>query len=418
MKRILAVLLGLAIFASLAVAGGKQEATGQKAAKKAEAQPVALTLWTKEGEADGGLQYVKALADAFTKAHPNVTFEVVNKDVEALREDFQTASLAGSPPDLLWTVSDHAGPFTTADLIKPVDGLFNLSQFVGSALDAVKLNGKTWGVPISNGNQLMLLYNKSLIANPPQNTDELMKVGKKLTHGDQYALVWNQTEPFWLVPWLGGFGGKVFASDGKTPTLNTPQMVSTLKFLHDMKYKYKIIPPESDYNGADTLFKEGKAAMIINGDWSLGGYKKALGDNLGVARIPKVSSTGMWPKPYTSGVFFMIPKDLSGAKLDAVKGFIAFATDKANEVDMVKKLSRLPALKSALDDPLIKSDPILKGAADQMLVGTPMPTVLEMRCNWDAMKPEMQAVLANKKSPEDAAKAMQKAAEACIKAQQ
>jgi arabinogalactan oligomer/maltooligosaccharide transport system substrate-binding protein len=51
-----------------------------------------------------------------------------------------------------------------------------------------------------------------------------------------------------------------------------------------------------------------------------------------------------------------------------------------------------------------------------MVVGTPMPTVLEMRCNWDAMKPEMLAVLADTKTPEDAAAAMQSAAEACIKA--
>ncbi len=52
--------------------------------------PVNITLWTKEGEADGGLQYVQALADAFTKENPNVTFEVINKEVEILREDFQT----------------------------------------------------------------------------------------------------------------------------------------------------------------------------------------------------------------------------------------------------------------------------------------------------------------------------------------
>jgi len=49
-----------------------------------------------------------------------------------------------------------------------------------------------------------------------------------------------------------------------------------------------------------------------------------------------------------------------------------------------------------------------------MVVGTPMPTVSEMRCNWDAMKPEMQAVLADQKTPEDAAAAMQEAAETCI----
>jgi arabinogalactan oligomer/maltooligosaccharide transport system substrate-binding protein len=43
-----------------------------------------------------------------------------------------------------------------------------------------------------------------------------------------------------------------------------------------------------------------------------------------------------------------------------------------------------------------------------------MPTVSEMRCNWDSMKPEMQAVLANSKKPADAAAAMQTAAETCI----
>jgi arabinogalactan oligomer/maltooligosaccharide transport system substrate-binding protein len=49
-----------------------------------------------------------------------------------------------------------------------------------------------------------------------------------------------------------------------------------------------------------------------------------------------------------------------------------------------------------------------------MVVGTAMPTVLEMRFNWDSMKPELQAVLADTKSPEEAAEAMQSAAETCI----
>ena len=376
-------------------------------------EEVEIILWTKEGEADGGLQFVQALADAYTAEHPNITFEVVNKDVETLREDFLTAGLAGSMPDLLWTVNDHAGPFTDAGLIMAVDDMFDLSLYVDSALAAARLGGQTWGVPISNGNHLMLLYNKDLVETPPANTDELIAMGKELTTGDQYGLVYHQTEPFWLVPWLGGFGGAVFADDGKTPTLDTPEMVATLQFLYDIKYTDPIIPAESDYDGADTLFKEGKAAMIINGDWSLGGYKDALGDKLGVARIPMVVG-GEWPHPYTSGTYFMLPEGLEGAKLEAVKGFVKYATNANNQALMIAKLNRLPALKAALDDPLIANDPILKGSADQMVVGTPMPTVSEMRCNWDAMKPEMQAVLAGTETPADAAAAMQSAAEACI----
>ncbi|MDH7486199.1 MAG: extracellular solute-binding protein [Anaerolineae bacterium] len=433
MKKIVWALLVLSVVTALLVSGCAGPApqptptAAPPAAKPEEATPVPpaptpkppeavkLILWTKEGEE--ALDWNKALVEEFNAANPGITIELVKKEnVEVLREDFQTASLAGSPPEMLWTVNDHAGPFVAADIIEPVDGLFDLSVFVDSALAAVKLEGKTWGVPISNGNHLMLLYNKKLIAEAPKDTDELFAKGKELTGGGNYGLVWNQTEPFWLVPWLGGFKGKVFADDGVTPTLNTPEMIATLQFLHDMKYDAQIIPPESDYDGADTLFKEGKAAMIINGDWSLSSYKDVLGDDLGVGRIPMVSATGEWPKPYTSGVYFMLAKGLSGDKLEAAKAFINFVASRDKQLEMVRLLKRLPALKEALDDPLIADDPILKGSADQMVVGTPMPTVLEMRCNWDAMKPEMQAVLADTKTPEDAAAAMQSAAEACIKA--
>ena len=111
----------------------------------------------------------------------------------------------------------------------------------------------------------------------------------------------------------------------------------------------------------------------------------------------------------------MVPKEVSGAKLDVVKAFVNFVTNEENQVQMVRSLNRLPALKVALDETIVKNDPFLKGSADQMVVGTPMPTVLEMRCNWDSMKPEMQAVLNDTKSPADAAAAMQRAAEACVK---
>ncbi len=216
------------------------------------------------------------------------------------------------------------------------------------------------------------------------------------------------------MPWLGGFKGEVFAEDGLTPTLNTPEMVAALQFLHDIKFEDKLVPLESDYDVADTMFKEGKAAAIINGDWSLGGYREVLGDKLGVAPIPEVVPDGTWPAPYTSGVFFMIPQGLEGAKLDAVVDFMKFATNLENQVDMVTKLTRLPALEAALSDAVITADPILSGSAEQMTYGTPMPTVLEMRCVWDALKPEMQAVFNNTKSAADAAAAAQSAAEACI----
>ena len=43
------------------------------------------------------------------------------------------------------------------------------------------------------------------------------------------------------------------------------------------------------------MFKTGKAAMIINGDWSWGEYKDII--NFGITRLPMVSETNRWPSP-------------------------------------------------------------------------------------------------------------------------
>lgn len=387
-----------------------------QATKQTDEEGIEIVLWTTEREADGGLQFVQSLADDYTTFNPNVTVEVTDKDGESLREDILTAGLTGSRPDLLWTVDDHVRPFVDDELIIPLDDMFDFDKYVESASAAVQLGGQTWGVPINSGGHLMLIYNKDLIDEPPQTTDELIEMGLELTTNSLYGLVYNQTDPQWLVPWLAGFTGSVFAEDGTTPTLNTEQMVNTLQFLYDIKSETPIVPEDSDYDGAHVLFSRGRAAMIIDGDWSLAGYRDTFAGALGVARIPRVSATGEWPRPYISGSYLMFPVNPQEdpAKLDAVMGFAEFVTSAENQALLVTELDRLPTLKEALEAPPIVNNPVVKGSADQMTVGRPVPTVREMRCNWNAMRPEMQAVLAGDKSPKQAAADMQEAAEICI----
>ena len=63
-----------------------------------------------------------------------MTITVVNKNVEDLRTQFLTTSLGGQAPELLWTVSDHVGPFTTADVILPLDGVIDTSGYLPNAV--------------------------------------------------------------------------------------------------------------------------------------------------------------------------------------------------------------------------------------------------------------------------------------------
>ena len=212
-----AVLLLLMPFVLFA-AGGTEDGL-------AEGQ-VGFTIWSQEGESEGTFGWVVELTERFMAENPDVAIEVVHKETEALREDFQTASIARQAPELLWTVNDHAGPFVVAGLVRPVSDLFDQDLFV----DTVVMEGETWAVPISSGNHLMLLYNRDLVSVTPTNSDELIAAARQFTDGQLYGLVYNQIEPFWMVPWLAGFGGEVVCcrrshaqpghpSDGRHPTV-------------------------------------------------------------------------------------------------------------------------------------------------------------------------------------------------------
>jgi len=395
----------------------KEEATTTEEETTPEIGEVSLVLWHQEGEDIDTL--MEDLFADFVKEYPNIEITRTHYPNEELRDQFQTASMAGAPPDLVWCPSDFAGPFSTMGLIQPLEEHIDFTKYIESANEAVLLEGKIWGVPLTNGNHLMFLYNKSLVDEPPKDTDELISMAKELTTDDVQGFAYNLNEPFFLAPWLGGFGG--WPLDGNTPILDTPEMVATLKFVQDLKFVDKIVPDECDYNCADTLFKEGKAAMIINGDWSLGGdtgYIAILGEDLGVAKIPMISATGKWPSPMTSGKFLMFSVELEGERLEAAKIFANWYTSKEMQLKQFDVLKRLPSLKEAIADPKICEDPIMAASADQMSVGKPMPVVPEMRACWDAIRPQLELIMANKTTPEEAAAAMQTDAETKIKEMQ
>ncbi|MBX3031283.1 MAG: extracellular solute-binding protein [Chloroflexi bacterium] len=387
---------------------------------------VAFTLWTKEGEADGSLQYVQALATAYEAAHANVKITVVNKDVEALREDFLTSSLAGQAPELLWTVADHLGPFTASNTILALDGVVDTSGYLPNAVSAVQADGVTYGVPVSYGNHLMLYTNKALVAECPADSDALLAAAQANTGDGNYGLVFNQTESFWLVPFLGGYGGRVFAEDGVTPTLGTEAMTSALSYIKGLKYTDQVMPAEADYNVADGMFKNGApgatpeadaatgvAAMIINGDWTLGEYARLFGDQLNVCPIPQIAGHE-WPAPYAAGSFYMVGRAVGddAAKLAAVSDFVSWSTDTANQVAMVEQLRRLPANTDALADPVVAGDAFLAGSAAAIEHAIPQPTNLEMRCVFDSMTAGVRDLFASADSdPAAIAATMQSSAE-------
>ncbi len=376
-------------------------------------EPVTLAFWEQEGdEVD---VFIDQLLADFMAANPDIIIERTHYENEALRDQFQTASIAGAAPEVVRVPSDFAGPFSALEIVAPVDQLFDqafIDRSFQGAYENSKVAGTYWGVPDGFGNHLMLIYNKSLIAEPPATFEELVTKAKELTTGDVQGFAYNLNEPYWGAGFFGAFGGWPL-DENDQPQFNNEAFINYLKFVAQLKAD-GVVPQECDYACADTLMKEGKAAMIINGDWSLGDYKTALGDNFAVAPVPSINGN-----PYTemtgNKAFMMSNAVLDDpAKKEAVVKFVTYMTSPEVQKLWLDQFKRLPSDKQVAEDPAIASDPVLVGSMAALSNGRGQPAAPQMRCAWDAWRPNLEGVMAGTITAEDAAAAAQTAADECV----
>lgn len=360
--------------------------------------------------------------EIFHERHPEYAgFDIhrVHYRVEDLPTQFQTAAMAYGGPNLVYGPADKIGPFQIMGLLMPVEDLLppaELARFDPGALPT--LDGKTWGLPDYVGNHLTLVANRGLVDHLPADTDEWIQQLEALTKDldgdgkpDQYGLVFNLLEPFWLIPWLGGFGGWVMDEQGN-PTLGSGAMVDALAFMADLKAR-GVIPRECDYPLADTIFMEGRAAFIINGPWSWEGYR-ARGIDIQLGPIPKVAQTGLWPTPMTSAKCYSVNAYIDPATRDCTADLLSWLTSYEVQAELARKMSVLPSDLEARKLPEFESDPVMIASRDQIDKGRLMPIIPEMNAIWASMRPGYQNVMNGEMTPAEAAAFMQKRATTAI----
>jgi maltose-binding protein MalE len=368
-------------------------------------------------------EILDSLLQDFGKNYPDYKFTQLFYSTEEARINFIIAALAGKGPDLLHGASDNVGPLVDLELIHPLETLFDenyLNSFLREPFPANTVyKGHMYQIADRIGNHLCLVYNKDLVKQPPVTMNELITMGKALTgdddgdgRPDRYALAWNYTEPYFAVPFIGGYGGWIVDAS-YNPTLNTEATEKAAQFIYDLANKHHIIPKECDYEIANALFKDRLSAMIINGPWSWGTYL-ANNMNIGIARIPKIDETGLWPTPIVSPMGYSINKNISGERLTIVTKLVSYLTSTPVQLHFSEKTGNIPSRTAAYEDPVLQENELLKQAIDQMMVGKLMPVVTKMRWIWDAMRPAYQGIFTGQVTPGQAAVEMQERAERLI----
>lgn len=337
---------------------------------------VRIQLWHSQMYAHR--KVLAELGREFETANPGVKVDILYRETEELRSAYQSAVMGGSGPDLVYGPSDQVGPMSTMGIIAPLDEIFSaeeLNEF--HRLSLIKYRGQLYMIGDRIGNFLMLIYNKKFIKQPPQTVEELTAIAKKLTLDidgdgriDQYGLAFNFTEPYFFVPWIGGFGESFLTEHGQ-PNLATKATVDAFSLIRDWKLKDRIIPSECDYEMANSLFKQGRSAMVINGDWSWGDYLEAKVD-FGIAPLPQVKSTGLWPTPLVGTTGYSLNPNLDKDRRETAIRFLRFMLSQHAQSMFTQQVSTFPSLLRLQDSEAVKNNPILRDAVPIMARGQQM----------------------------------------------
>lgn len=436
LSKVLAMVLAVGLVLGLAACGGgstgsdssntgssasQGSAVSSSSAAEVKAEPVEITFSEFDDPNVYKEDWWKEFLSSFTSKNPEIKIKRIHNNDNDIRTNWQNQVAAGQGPEITIAPHDSIGLFATAGTALELDS-FMPQEFWGmldgSVLSQYKYKDKVYGIPYRLGNAVMLIYNKKLVPEPPKTFDELISKAKELTNAPkQYGLVYDMVEPYFIMGYLGAYGGKVFDENDKM-TLNTEPMKKMIQFVYDLKFTHKITPKDANSDVANNLFKEGKAAFTICGPWLFQQLDDAKID-FGIAPIPEITGAGM-PAPYSGAKVMILNPNLTGKnskKAEAVKKFVTWMNEAEQQLKYAKMVSEIPSNKKALEDPYVKDDARVKALSEQLKFATPQPNLPEMRAVWDALKSKMALVMGGKLSPEEAPAVIQQEAEKIAKNQ-
>ncbi len=263
--------------------GGSGESSGGKA----------VTIsWLVRSTDKGLTTWEKQTAKDFEAAHPNIHVNIISVPNANYDQKLITMNAGGTPPDIFsqWGSNswiDWAYRGLVADLAPYVaSSHFSLDGINQSLLQQYKVNGKLYGIPFSTGGSYVFynvdLFKKANLPLPPTNWNDAswnqdtflhdaQEIAKQGSGSDKQFGVSNDLWPEDAIPLL--FGGDIFPESAYTTGVvdhvqaNSPQVQEAIQWQHDLVYKYKIAPTQSEASTIGNGFMSGKIGMSMIGVW-------------------------------------------------------------------------------------------------------------------------------------------------------
>lgn len=360
----------------------------------------------------------------FEKDNPGITVKFDPTNPPDYNATLRTQLETGTGPDLFFVRSFAAGrELFDAGYIATLKDLPGLSGSFseGSRAPWTTESGESYAVPImavSHG----IYYNKDVFADNgldiPETWEDLMAHAQVLldagvtpfANGTKDAWDINEVVMMQFIPSnIGGYEGRLAYLNGERQ-FNSDEIVTSFQQIKDMQPYLPSGFEAVSYYDAAQLFVQGQAAMMLDGSWSISGFKKDVTDfEWGVFYPPALSGQDQY---VTFHIDAAIGANSSSANLEAAKTFLQWL--------QTSKFAGLLGNSLPGFFPLTASAPTLSDpiAADFMAFNSKAAGV-DIRFVWEkllaapsgsidaytSLNNNVIAVLKDEKSPQEAAEA-------------
>jgi len=349
-----------------------------------------------------------------------------------------TAIKGGDVPQLSVILSTDMFTLIDEDAILPFEELAKtdadknwMAGFYPAFMENSRTGGKTWGIPFQRST-IVMYWNKEAFKEagldpekPPQNWDELVAFGQKLTKRDAGGNVtqWgveipSSGFPYWLFQGLTTANDVRLMNEAGTETyFDNPKVIAALEYWVELSRKWKIHPPGIvEWGTTPTDFFERKVALMWTTTGNLTNVRTNAKFPFGVAMLPAHTRRG---SPTGGGNFYIFKKS-SPEERAASFAFIKWMTapERAAEwgIDTGYVATSPAAWQTPAMTAYVKDFPAAAVARDQLQYSVAELSTHDNQRVTKALNDGLQAALTGAKTPAQAMKDAQAEAERILKA--
>ena len=382
-KKIVSMVLTLAVSASLLMACGNnasnEQATSPASNAESGVKAVELKVWSPADEEE----IVKQQCETFAAQHPeyDITFsfeKVENADsITQLKNDPEVAA------DVFVYPTGGVPEMIEAGLIYPitVDAENVKASHGANAIKSCTVDDLLYGIP-QTPNAFFMYYNKSLFTEDEVKSVETM-LAKDLG-SDIKNFSCTVSNSWYIESFFYANGGILYGADGTDATecsWNDEKGYAIGEYLIDLVNNDKYV--EDIESIASSMFKKGKLGAMCSGTWSAEEFKEALGDDLGACVLPTINVNGKDCQLSNFADFKAYGVKSSTKYPKQAQELAVFLGGEQCQFERFEALSMTPTVTALLSNDKVKAN-VAAYALSEMTgnYSTPQPTTSQISEYW------------------------------------